>query len=770
MESLGFEAADIDEMVRQGMQSPSQPRTGGESQPPASQPDSGLGPPQFSRPSPGGSGPCGSVQTSAPTFVFRRVTPAAAGNLGDRPPHQVVYTFVEPKGVNRSWVWDLMQCFEPPTREGKTVMCMCSVPATEGGQLHPLDNEEMAAGDKRYICGWLSTWKGSTYTPNLTKHVKTAHYADWDAGQKKSDRTQVSKQERMRGLQTVTGGMRPGAEFTSDMRTKFRKIQVLWCAWNLRPPNMLADEGFILVSSFLYAPSATTKVSHDHISRLLAALCFKEMSRLKDLIAGVFQTFPRAIGPVFSGQLDGWTAKDTTAYWAFSVSWMDEKFARQRVCIAFKQFPGRHTAERVAEWIQEVTKAFFGGKEPREVFVALTTDGGSNLTDLERRLGIFRHQCDAHLLNTVVSWSVGKAGTKDTENVYGPGGALVRAATVGTCQHKEILPFLKAVKTVVKHFQNSTSANEALQDIQRNFEVEDPDGFREAFKALKPVLANDTRWTPNYDMLVRMMRMKQPIGLYFQHNDSDKVLDPDQWKAISHLVGVLQNANELAVRLQGGEGSFISTAYKMKANFKKATAYNTFDVPIGLSSDNDAGETFDYMSVPVHDANDLFAETLHERAARCREILLDRMEIYNFCKVTHATPMMCIMLNPTTQRLHAQFAGEEEDGWVYDSDMDGELLLRKEYERVWKEQNPLFQHQSGFIWHGTRYWPLQSPATQLNPNGGMDPTKVTSDNLGLQPPGAGAAPVRPAAKRKTLDDWDAPMGPLRLRMKRPVVR
>lgn len=382
-------------------------------------------------------------------------------------------------------------------------MCMCPVPKTVG-ILHPLDTETTADGVKRYICGEKFKWN-KTLTSNLGRHVQKMHHAEWVAGQNTSQRTQAYKQKKMQGLQTVTGGMTPGAQFTSEWKKKLRKLQVLWCAWNLRPPNMLADEGFILVSSFLNAQSATiTKFSHESFSTLLAELCFEEMSRIKKLIAGVFQTFPRAVGPVFSGQLDGWTAKDTTAFWAFSISWMDENFCRQRVGIAFSQFPGSHTANRVVDWIKEVTQAFFD-KTPREVFVALTTDGGSNLTDLERRLGIYRHQCDGHLLNTVVSWSVGKAGTKDTEDVYDQGGDLIRAGTVGTCEHKEMLPLLKAVKTVVKHFQRSSSANETLQAIQRNFEVENPDGYSEALKVLRPVLANDTRWTSNYDMLVRMI-------------------------------------------------------------------------------------------------------------------------------------------------------------------------------------------------------------------------------------------------------------------------
>ena len=762
MESLGLTDGDLDDLVDQAIQSPPQRSTGGGTERPASQPLSGGFGNANRNPSPGGpagSGPSGSVQTY-PTFVFQRRIAAPEGNLGDgdSPPQQVECSFVgpptPPKGQTPSFIWGAcgMQRFGPAV-SGKNVMCMCPVPQNEG-TLHPLDNEQMHPREKRYICGWMGAWKDGTYTSNLMKHYRHKHFAEFNAGQKTSNRTQAYKQEKMKGLQTVTGGMAPGAEFTPERRKKLREIKVLWCSWNLRPPNMLADEGFRLVSSFLNAKAPMTKISHESFSTLLAKLCFEEMDRIKKLIAGVFQTFPRAVGPVFSGQLDGWTAKDNTAFWAFSVSWMDDKFCRQRVGIAFSQFPGRHTAERVVDWIKDVTKDFFGGKKPRQVFVALTTDGGSNLGDLESRLKLYRHQCSGHLLNTIVSWSVGKAGTKDTENVY-EGGNLVSAATVGTCEHKEILPLFKAVKTVVRHFQKSSLAGDELEAIQRNFEVEDPDGYSEALKALKPVLANDTRWTSNFDMLVRMMRMQKPIQHCLQHDE--KALRSDQWITISHLIGVLFYANELARRLQGGEGSFISTAYKMKANFKKATAHNEFLVPTGLSSDPD--EIFDYTPVPVGIPAEYAGngDTLHPRAARCREILLARMEKYKFCKVTHATPMMCIMLNPATQRLHAQFAGEGEDGWVYNLDMDGELLLRKEYEQVWKEQNPQFQHQSGFIWHGTSYWDSQSDATKQHPNGGMDPTKVRSNNLESHPHGAGAAAARPAPKRKTLDDWDPPM-------------
>ena len=76
------------------------------------------------------------------------------------------------------------------------------------------------------------------------------------------------------------------------------------------------------------------------------------------------------------------------------------------------KFEGSHTAQLLARWIEYITAEFFHLELPRDVFVAITSDGAKNCVNaVADELRFFCHQCDAHLLKTMVDWAIGTGST-----------------------------------------------------------------------------------------------------------------------------------------------------------------------------------------------------------------------------------------------------------------------------------------------------------------------------------------------------------------------
>ena len=80
---------------------------------------------------------------------------------GQKKRNLATVTIVAPptrKGKRNSWVWKVMQQFEPPIRKCSV---RCSVEVSKYGKMRP--------------CGALFAWSDSTGTSTLASHIKRAH-------------------------------------------------------------------------------------------------------------------------------------------------------------------------------------------------------------------------------------------------------------------------------------------------------------------------------------------------------------------------------------------------------------------------------------------------------------------------------------------------------------------------------------------------------------------------------------------------------------------
>ena len=93
------------------------------------------------------------------------------------------------KRKKNSWVWKVMQQFEPPIRKCSV---RCSVEVSKYG--------------KRQPCGALFAWSGSTGTSTLTSHIKRAHPSVHSELMVAGASSQKSKEERKDAVMIIGEG------------------------------------------------------------------------------------------------------------------------------------------------------------------------------------------------------------------------------------------------------------------------------------------------------------------------------------------------------------------------------------------------------------------------------------------------------------------------------------------------------------------------------------------------------------------------------------
>ncbi|KAJ8971547.1 hypothetical protein NQ317_003201 [Molorchus minor] len=195
---------------------------------------------------------------------------------------------------------------------------------------------------------------------------------------------------------------------------------------------------------------------------------------------------------------DGWTSINNESFLAVTAHWING-------CIGFSQ---RHTAENLKEFLCQIFQEW---KISNKV-VAVISDNAANITAAVR-LGAWRHLgCFAHTVNLVVQASL-----------------------------REIHETIEKVKKNVEFFRRSSHAQAKLNQIQDQMNLP------------KLKLKNDvvTRWNSTYDMLVRILKIKDAVisTLAIIGQEQVNALNPHDWLIVETATSFLEIFNEVTVEI-----------------------------------------------------------------------------------------------------------------------------------------------------------------------------------------------------------------------------
>ena len=214
---------------------------------------------------------------------------------------------------------------------------------------------------------------------------------------------------------------------------------------------------------------------------------------------------------------DLWTSR---AGWTFiyvsDSSLLDKSFKLHRFTPYIKPFPDRHTGVNIALELDNMIESL--GLNNDNIALYTVSDNAANMK-LGIRLSehLIQYNCDIHTLQLAV---------EDTfKDVTGMGNVLKTCKTLATFTHQ------------------STVAQDSLEKAAKENNV--------AFRKLKNPC--DTRWDSQYDTMISVQHLKDPIKKLCDENDdwSDKGLDRAGWKLLDGAVKVLKPIKDTVKAFEG---------------------------------------------------------------------------------------------------------------------------------------------------------------------------------------------------------------------------
>ncbi|CAB1311835.1 unnamed protein product [Coregonus sp. 'balchen'] len=162
------------------------------------------------------------------------------------------------------------------------------------------------------------------------------------------------------------------------------------------------------------------------------------------------------------------------------------------------EFTDRHTAENLAVELLRVAKEW----QVEDKVVCCVSDNAANITKAIKVLKWTHHPCLAHTLNLVVRDAL-----------------------------KVIKTTVDKVKAVVEFFHKSTVAAQKLKSTQRQMGIPE----------LRPKQECATRWNSTFDMLKRMLEIKDAIiSTLALINASIEPLSQEEWELVKEVCAVLE--------------------------------------------------------------------------------------------------------------------------------------------------------------------------------------------------------------------------------------
>lgn len=219
---------------------------------------------------------------------------------------------------------------------------------------------------------------------------------------------------------------------------------------------------------------------------------------------------------------DIWTA-DTTkdSFISLTSNGITKYWYRKKHVLAIRKFGGSHTAERIAEILEELFNEWELDEKKCHGFLS---DSAANI-----KKGI----------SLVRFWHENQQNTEDDEMMAGMLGGSCASHDLNLCvkqsfgKRKEdaVQCILEKCRRIIGHFKHSALANEELNLIQKEFCMDE-------HKLLQDV---STRWNSTLISLRRFIEQRQAIDqLMITKKQYNLLLDDREWE-ILNLVKVIQN-------------------------------------------------------------------------------------------------------------------------------------------------------------------------------------------------------------------------------------
>ncbi|CAG9821993.1 unnamed protein product [Phaedon cochleariae] len=219
--------------------------------------------------------------------------------------------------------------------------------------------------------------------------------------------------------------------------------------------------------------------------------------------------------PALSLTTDGWTSSNNESYIAVTAHFIDadtKLCSALLTCIAYNE---RHTSQNLCKFLKDVMVEW----NISHKVAAVVSDNAANIINAVR-IGEWRSVgCFAHLLNLVVQDAI-----------------------------KDISDVLSQVKSVVEYFNRSTQGLKKLTATQQQMSL----------PVLKLKQDVPTRWNSTYDMLERIVQVKDAVIATVALLRSDLSIKEDSWEIIEGVLPLLKPFYEVTVEISAEKNITLS--------------------------------------------------------------------------------------------------------------------------------------------------------------------------------------------------------------------
>ncbi|XP_041722424.2 zinc finger BED domain-containing protein 4-like [Coregonus clupeaformis] len=234
---------------------------------------------------------------------------------------------------------------------------------------------------------------------------------------------------------------------------------------------------------------------------------------------------------------DCWTSRTTCSFMSVTCHFIEDYKMTSCLLDCF-EFTDRHTAENLAVELLRVAKEW----QVEDKVVCCVSDNAANITKAIKVLKWTHHPCLAHTLNLVVRDAL-----------------------------KVIKTTVDKVKAVVEFFHKSTVAAQKLKSTQRQMGIPE----------LRPKQECATRWNSTFDMLKRMLEIKDAIiSTLALINASIEPLSQEEWELVKEVCAVLQPFQEVTVEISADSYVTASKMLLLCKGLQLVTAENQWTVTV----------------------------------------------------------------------------------------------------------------------------------------------------------------------------------------------
>lgn len=209
--------------------------------------------------------------------------------------------------------------------------------------------------------------------------------------------------------------------------------------------------------------------------------------------------------PCYSLTTDGWTSRTGDSYVSMTCHLLDSQFQPHTYNLACKHVPECHTSANLKDVLLELAEDW---GLPQGIPVFVITDNARNFLGAVSRTPWLSINCFAHTLQL-----------------------CIQSAKKETPKFEELCSKARAI---VGHYKRSSQARSRLREAQVNMGLE----------PLEVIQDVCTRWNSEYEMMCRLLKLRQAISVDLSGQDTIENLTCSEWRLMAAVMSVLKCVEE----------------------------------------------------------------------------------------------------------------------------------------------------------------------------------------------------------------------------------